>query len=64
MSLLMEKLSVGATYIVTLTGIALDGDATRKNILFVLGLILLGLQITLHIIRIQKERNTKNKKKD
>lgn len=52
----MEKLSIGATYAVTLTGIVLDGDTTRKTILFVLGLILIFLQIVLHVMKIQRER--------
>jgi hypothetical protein len=57
-----EKIFNLATYGVTFAGIAVNFETIKSVILFIGALILLGLQIYLHFIKIKNEKDAKNKR--
>lgn len=56
----VEKLCSLGTYSLTAGGIVVNIDNIKSGILFIGALILLGLQIKLHLIKIKKEKDRKN----
>lgn len=55
MNYLSEKLFNLSTYGITFAGIAVNFESIKSFILFIGALVLLGLQIRLHLIKIKKE---------
>jgi len=55
MNYLSEKLFNLSTYGITFAGIAVNFESIKSVILFIGALVLLGLQIRLHLIKIKKE---------
>jgi hypothetical protein len=56
-----EKIFNLATYGVTFAGIAVNFETIKSVILFIGALILLGLQIYLHFIKIKNEKESKKR---
>ncbi|MEN9655105.1 MAG: hypothetical protein RL311_13 [Bacteroidota bacterium] len=55
MNYLSEKVFNISTYGITFAGIAVNFESIKSVILFIGALVLLGLQIRLHLIKIKKE---------